>query len=150
MVAAIYVVLTVCLTPISYGGIQFRVAEILMLLCLYKKDYAISLIVGCAVANAFSPYGIIDVLVGTSATIIACLLMILVKKIYIAWLFPAITNGILVGLEITLIDELKPFFSSYGLMMLYVALGEAAVLLVGVFIFKILEKNEGFMEIIKR
>lgn len=149
IVAALYVVLTVCLNPISYGGIQFRIAEMLMLLCIYRKDYAIALIAGCFVANIFSPYGIVDMVFGTLATLIACLLMILVKKIYIAWIFPVLSNGIIVGLEIVILDKMVPFWNSFFVISAGVALGEAVVLIVGVIVFKLLEKNEAVMELIK-
>lgn len=47
LVAALYVALTLALSWISYGEIQFRIAEILVLLCFFRKDYAISMIIGC-------------------------------------------------------------------------------------------------------
>ena len=55
VVSAIYVVLTIALSGLSYGGIQFRVAEALMLLCVFKKEYCVALSVGCLISNMFSP-----------------------------------------------------------------------------------------------
>ncbi|MEG0615185.1 MAG: QueT transporter family protein, partial [Oscillospiraceae bacterium] len=55
MVAAAYFALTVLITPLSYGMVQFRFSEILVLLCFYKKDYCYSMAVGCLLANLFSP-----------------------------------------------------------------------------------------------
>lgn len=37
LVAALYVALTLALSWISYGEIQFRIAEILVLLCFFSK-----------------------------------------------------------------------------------------------------------------
>ena len=45
VVAAVYVVLTLALGFMSYANIQFRIAEAFMLLCFYKQDHGISLIV---------------------------------------------------------------------------------------------------------
>ena len=149
IVTTIYVLLTIVLNPISYGGVQFRVAEALMLLCLYRKDYAISLVMGCLISNVFSPYGIIDMIFGTLATLISCLLMILVKRIYVAWIFPVFVNGIIIGLEIVILDKMIPFWNSFLMMFGFIALGEAVVLIIGVVIFKIMERNETFMDLIK-
>ena len=139
IIAAIYVVLTV-LNPLSYGNIQFRIAEILVFLVLYRKDYVIGLTLGCFIANLFSPTMIWDISFGVAATLIALVLMILVKNIYVASIFPVVVNGLLVGLELYLALEL-PFVISA----LEVAAGEAAVMVVGVIIFKLLERNKGFM-----
>ena len=38
-IAAIYVVVTLITYPISYRGIQFRFAEILMIFAFFRKEY---------------------------------------------------------------------------------------------------------------
>lgn len=145
LVAAAYVALTLSLSFISYGNIQFRVAEMLMLLCFYKKDYGISLTIGCFIANLFSPMLIWDITFGTLATVLAVLLIYISPNIYIASLAPVITNGIIVGFELNKALSL-PFFISC----LEVAAGEfVCVTIVGVTAFKLLEKNEKFMAMIK-
>ena len=80
MILALYVVLTYITYPISYMGIQFRVAEIMVLLVFFRKDYAIGLILGCAVANLPSGIGLIDVLFGTMATALACICIMFCKQ----------------------------------------------------------------------
>ena len=55
LVAALYAALTLALPGLSFPAIQFRFSEILVLLCFYRKDYSISLILGCFIANCFSP-----------------------------------------------------------------------------------------------
>lgn len=145
MVAAVYVALTLSLSFISYGNIQFRVAEMLMLLCFYKKDYGISLTIGCFIANLFSPMLIWDITFGTLATVLAVLLIYISPNIYVASLAPVITNGIIVGFELNKALSM-PFFISC----LEVAAGEfVCVSILGVAVFKLLEKNERFMTIIK-
>lgn len=150
VVAAIYVVLTVVGGDLSYGPIQFRVAEALMLLCFFSKDYILALTLGCLIANIYSTVGPIDTVVGTSATLIAGILIYLFRKedslsrMIICSLFPVVANGFLVGAELNLVLKL-PFWLSVG----EVALGEfVCVTILGVVIFKLLSKNKGFMKLI--
>lgn len=144
MVAAVYVVMTVMLSSISYMGVQFRIAESLTLLCFYKKDYIIPLTLGCAIANLFSPMMAWDLPMGTLATLIALFLVTKCKNIYVASLMPVIINGIIVGLELYLAVDMPLFLS-----MIQVAAGEfVCVTILGVSIFKLLSKNKKFMQII--
>ena len=50
-IAAIYFVVTLICMPLSYGLIQFRVSELLMLLCFFRKDFVIGLTIGCFLSN---------------------------------------------------------------------------------------------------
>ena len=70
IVAAIYVVLTVATSSISFGMLQVRIAEALMLLCFFRRDYIYGLTLGCFISNLFS-FMWIDILVGTAATFLA-------------------------------------------------------------------------------
>lgn len=143
-VAALYVALTYALAFMSYGNIQFRIAEALMLLCFYKKDYGISLTVGCFIANIFSPMMLMDMVFGTLATVLAVLLIYISPNIYVASLAPVLTNAVIVGIELTIAYE-TPFW----LNAVEVAVGEfVCVSIVGVVLFKVLEKNSSFMKLI--
>ncbi|MFA5697747.1 MAG: QueT transporter family protein [Candidatus Izemoplasmatales bacterium] len=155
VVIAIYVGLTFVFFFMAYQSIQFRVAEILVLLCFYKKDYAIPLIIACAISNIFSPLGIVDVVFGTIGTLFAVLGIMLVAHyrkrfrhqwmaLVIASLFPVITNGIFVGLECYFFVGL-PFIETA----LSVAFGEFVVItLFGVLVFTVLSQNKVFMRLI--
>lgn len=151
-VAAIYVVLTIALSGFSYGGIQFRVAEALMLLCVFKKEYCVALSVGCLISNMFSPMPL-DMIIGTFATVVATLPVCFVGRFYnkkplltllVASVFPVISNGVIIGLE------LKYFYGApFWLSLCQVALGElVCVTFVGVILFSVLGKNKQFMRII--
>ena len=74
MIAALYAALTITLAPISYGPIQFRVSEALTLLPWYRAEAVPGLFVGCLVANFFGGYGLVDMICGSMATLIAALL----------------------------------------------------------------------------
>lgn len=143
MVAAIYVALTYALSFMAYGNIQFRIAEALMLLCFYKKDYGIALTVGCFIANIFSPMAP-DMLFGTLATVLAVLLIYISPNLYLASLAPVLTNAAIVGLELTICFK-TPFWLNAA----EVAFGEfVCVSVVGVVVFKVLEKNPAFMKLV--
>lgn len=140
IVAALYAALTLALSFMAYGPVQFRVAEILILLILIDKKYFLGLVLGCAISNAFSPLGMVDIIVGTTATVVALLFMLFVKKILgdnkksliIASLGPVLSNAIFVGAELTIIFKELPFLVNAA----YVALGEFVVVtIVGTIIF---------------
>lgn len=147
VVAAIYVVLTLLGSGLAYGQIQFRISEVLVLLCFFNKDYIISMTIGCFIANLFSTVGLLDTVVGTLATLISVLLIYACRKklnLFLVSLFPVIINGILVGAELKFAAKL-PFFLSMGT----VALGEfVCVSVFGVLLFRYLSENKRFMKLI--
>ena len=73
VVAALYAALTLMGAAVAYGPIQFRFAEVLCILPFFFPYTSIGLFVGCAVANLLSPYGILDIVAGPIATLIAAL-----------------------------------------------------------------------------
>ena len=73
IIAATYAALTIAISPLSYGPIQFRFSEIMVLLCFFNKKHSIGLTLGCLLANIFSPTAVLDVPFGTMATLIACI-----------------------------------------------------------------------------
>lgn len=147
IVAALYFALTLAVAPIAFGQVQFRVSEILVLLCFYNKDYCYSMGLGCLLANFFSPMWTLDVPFGTLATVIAVVLIVVLgKNLLIASLFPVIINGIIVGLELYVAFGGLPLW----MFMASVAFGELVVVtIVGVPVFKLLEKNQTFMKLIR-
>lgn len=148
IIAALYVVLTYALNFISFGEVQFRIAEILMLLCFFNRKYSIALILGCFIANLFSPYGLPDIIFGTLATAVACSLMMLFKGKHL-WLASTMVpiGNIIVGCEIVLVNNIP--WPGAILTILSVFIGEFVVVcLLGVPIFKWLMKNDTFKELI--
>lgn len=144
IVAGLYFILTLVSAPLSYGLIQFRFSEMLMLLCFFRKDYVIGLTIGCVLANIsmsgtmLGGSGWIDMLVGSSATLLAGLIMPYTKRLFISSLIPVITNGIIVGLELRYIFEID----SLGACMGFVALGEfVCISIIGYFLILLLRKT---------
>jgi uncharacterized membrane protein len=143
VIAGLYVALTLLIIPYAYGPIQFRISEILILLCFFRRDYIIGLIVGCFLANFFSLMPLTDIPFGTLATAISVFLISRSKNLYFSIIYPVLFNGLIIGIQLNLVFH-EPLFLS----MLYVALGEFVVLLIGVLIFRVLGKNKAFLELI--
>lgn len=145
MVAAVYGALTWFIAPISYGPVQFRLTEIMVLLAFIDDGYVPGLVLGCIIANLFSSLGITDVVFGSAATLIAVFLVSKTKNLLVSTLWPSIINGIIIGLELKFVSKL-PFFLSAG----EVALGEFVVVtIIGYPIFRVLLKNKKLMDILK-
>lgn len=138
IIAAIYIVLTVGLSFISYSNIQFRISEALLVLVLFRKSAIPGLILGCFIANLFSPLGIPDLIFGTLGTVIAVwgIYMLREKNILVALLPGIVANTILVGLELKIFLNIPFFVGSLG-----VLIGETVVLYtLGVLFFYALKK----------
>lgn len=136
--AAVYVALTVSFAPLSYGMVQVRFSEALMLLCCIAPQYGIALSLGCAVANLFGGFGLLDMIVGTLATILSAVCMGKTKSRFVASFWPVFWNGLLVGAELAFLTDTSPVLCILG-----VAAGEfLSVTVFGVFLFKLLEKTK--------
>ena len=100
MIAALYVTLTVALSPISFGPVQFRVAEALTLLPFFMPEAIPGLFVGCFLSNLAGGFGLIDIIVGSGATLFAAWLTSKMPNIWLAALphrahpFPAHQEGL--------------------------------------------------------
>ncbi|MBQ4109268.1 MAG: QueT transporter family protein [Clostridia bacterium] len=103
LIAALYAVLTLCLAPIGFGIIQFRVSEVLTLLPIFTSAAIPGLAIGCLVSNYIGfiwlgSTGIIDIIFGTIATLLAAICTYRLKnKKFLAPLPPVIFNAIIVG-----------------------------------------------------
>ncbi|MDR2360686.1 MAG: QueT transporter family protein [Oscillospiraceae bacterium] len=107
IVAALYFAFTTLLTPISYGPVQFRVAEALCVLPFLFPETAVGLFVGCALANILGGYGLPDIVFGSLATLIAGILTAKCRIKWLAPLFPVVINAVVVGavLALSLVPE---------------------------------------------
>lgn len=135
LIAALYVALTYLqnlLIPNSASwAIQFRASEALCVLALFTPAAIPGLTVGCLLFNISNAASLpLDFLVGSAATALAVGSMYLTRRITIkgyplaAMLMPAVWNAALVGWELNIYIG-----GGFWLNALYVAIGEAAVLL---------------------
>jgi len=98
MTAAIYVVLTVVFQPISFGAIQFRIAEIMTLMPILSPYAVPGLFVGCLLANWLGGGIWFDVALGSVATLLAAICTRKFReRIPLAAIFPTLFNGLIVG-----------------------------------------------------
>lgn len=143
IVMALYVGLTYISYPIAYGSFQFRISELLVLLCFFNKDYIFAITLGCFFANIGSTLGPWDMLIGTSATFLACLSISFCKHLAVASLLSITINSFIIGSEIYWLLK-QPFWLSVG----EVALGETVVIISSYIICMIIMKKESIQKII--
>lgn len=143
IITALYVALSLAIAPLTFGLVQIRFAEMLVLLCFYNRDYCYSMILGCLLVNLFSPLGWIDVLFGTLSSLIAVVLIRFCPRDYLAFIPPTICT-IAVALEFYFVLN-EPFWLAYGTIMLgeFIAVG-----LIGTPIFMLLSKKQVFLNLI--
>jgi uncharacterized membrane protein len=102
LVAALYAVITYLCGPLSYIGdsLQLRLSEVLTLLVFFSPNYTLGLTLGCLLGNIMSMYGLPDMILGTGATFIACILMIVVrytaKNLLLSAFMPCFINALIV------------------------------------------------------
>lgn len=138
MVAALYAALTLGLAPVSYGAVQVRVSEFMTLFAFYDKGLIPGLTLGCLISNVGSPFGITDMLIGTSATFLGLYFMRFCRSAFLASLMPVFSNGLLIGFELNYMADL-PLLPTMG----YVALGEIiSVTILGNLLLPLFLKNE--------
>lgn len=135
LLAALYAALTYLQNMLLPGSaswaIQFRAAEALCVLALFTPAAIPGLTVGCILFNlSFSGALPLDVPLGGCATLLSTFTMYLLRRVTVkgfpllALLMPALFNAILVGWELAVYIG-----GGFWLNALYVAIGEAAVLL---------------------
>ena len=146
MVGALYAVLTLLSSAfgIAFGPVQFRISEALCVLPFLFPETAWGLFVGCWVSNLISPYGALDMVVGSLATLIAALWTAKCRRKWLSPLPPVVCNAILVGAVLAWQQSgsAETFVPAFALNALSVGLGEAVVCFgLGLLLLNALEKN---------
>lgn len=105
VIAALYVALTLAFGPLPYLGIlQIRPAEALCVLPLFFVESIPALYLGCMLANAFSPFWLYDVFIGSLATLFAAVCTYFIgktvrnekAKLFLGGFFPVLFNAIVI------------------------------------------------------
>ena len=147
LIAAVYVALVLLFKPISFGAIQFRIAEALCILPFFSLSAVPGLALGCLLGNFFSGAAMPDVVFGTLATLLAAILSYRLRDInkWLVCLPPILANAIIV-----------PFVLQYaygvpdGYFFLFATVGIGEILAVGVLGNILLLALEGRKEVIFR
>ena len=146
LTAAAYAVLSYfgSIFGITYGPIQCRFSEALCVLPFFLPETAWGLGVGCLIANLLSPYGLLDLVVGTLATLLAAVWSGRCRSAWTAAVPPVVCNAVIVGAMLAW--ESTGFSAAFAGLFAYnaltVGIGEAAVcFLLGVPLLRALEKR---------
>lgn len=98
LIAAVYAVITILLAPISYGIMQVRISEALTVLPYFTPAAVPGLFMGVVIANFYGGLGILDIVFGSLATLIAAYLSYCLRgKKYLVPLPPIVVNAIIIG-----------------------------------------------------
>lgn len=152
MIAAIYVVITIFLP--SYGPLQLRLTEMFAHLPMFNKKYSIGLILGVAIANIRSEFGIYDIIFGTLHTALSLLIVFfiikendsLMKKMLINTAVFTAMSFILALMVSILTDEIFFFWVNYASF----AASIAIVMLVTIPVIMFLDKQIHFDQTMER
>lgn len=149
VIAALYAIMTVVISPLSYGMVQCRFSESLIMLCAFSPAAIPGLTVGCLVANIFS-FNPIDMICGTTATLLSAVVGYKLRKVKIGgipWLTPlpaVIFNMIIIGLELSIYlpIEGRGFFIGFLIQALSVFIGQViACYIFGVPVYMLINKT---------
>ena len=143
IIIAIYTAISLLMGSLSFSMIQIRIAELLLVLCLYDKKFIIPVTLGCFVTNLIGIINglnplVLDLIVGTLATLISSICVYKFRNIrffdlpLISLFIPVLINGVMVGLELSLYFSMNAF-----MLMIYVGLGElVSVTILGILLYK--------------
>ena len=139
-IAALYAELTIAVAPISYGPVQFRIAEAMTLLPFMLPEAIPGLFIGCLIANLFSGFGLIDVVFGSAATLIAGWITYKMPNLWLAAVPPVLLNALIVGGYLAFITETPMVIT-----MLYIGGSEAIICFaLGIPLCKLLKSSKVF------
>lgn len=132
VIAAVYIVLVVLEMPLpalTYGPIQVRIAEGLVLLPLIDRAAIPGVFIGCFLANLilvfFAPFGMIDVIGGSLVTLLAAYITSKMPNSLMGIIPPVILNALIVSIWVSAGTGVPYWLTAVG-----IAIGE--LLAVGV------------------
>ena len=154
ILAAMYFALThmqnLLLPGSATWAIQCRLSEALCIFALFTPAAIPGLTIGCLLFNlSYAGALPLDFLVGSLATLLACLGMYLTRNLTVmgypllSLTMPALTNAILVGWELTVYLGNTGFtLAAFWINAIYVAIGELIVLFIpGVILYRAIRKR---------
>lgn len=134
---------------LAFGPIQFRLAECLYIVFLDTPAMIPGIVLGCAITNIASPYGVIDIVIGSLASLLAAFLAYRLRHIrlhdipILSMLFPVICNALIVGAEIAFMqNNEKVSFFFFITTAAEIAVSEIVTMVLGLFIKKIIDRTE--------
>ena len=156
LIAAAYTALSVALSPMSFGAVQVRASEALCLLPVICASSVYGVTLGCmltnivGIATGASILGVMDVVLGTLATLCAAIMTRALRNVrfgnipFLSSLPPVLFNGVVVGAELAYVmapnSKFLPTFISCAAS---VAVGEfLSCSVLGLILLRALESNK--------
>lgn len=154
-VAALYALMSYFgnLFGLTFGVVQFRFAEALCVLPYFFPAAVPGLFVGCFLANLLSPFGPLDLVVGSLSTLLAALWTARMPRRWLAPLPPVLCNGVLVGfaIAVTQVESASALPAAWFYNAATVGLGELGVCCVlGLLLLAVLPGIPYFRDMIPR
>ena len=148
--AALYTAVTLLTASFAFGPVQFRIAEAISVLCCFAPHMTVGVTLGCFLSNLFSTVSALDMVVGTAATLLACLLMTRCRRAATMVLPNILCNAVLIGVMLAYILTPGAFWQGFLINGLQVALGEAAVMvLLGAPLYLFVARSKRLQNLIK-
>ena len=119
-IAALYAVVTIIFQPISYGLVQVRISEALTLLPFLWIEAVPGVFIGCLLANIWGGSGLLDIILGSAATLAAAILTRYAPNKFLAAAPPVLVNALVVGVYLSYLLNAPMFLSIF-----YVGCGQA-------------------------
>lgn len=146
IIMALYLALTILVSPVASGAIQFRISESLNHLVVFNRKYLWGIFGGVVIYNAFFGMGWLDVVFGGGQTLLALALTAALQNIVKNTKVRLALNVIffsasmfLIALMLNLTLQL-PFWPTYG----WTALSEAIIMTVSAPIMYYIDKRLDF------
>ena len=152
MIAAVYTVVCLVLTPVTYGSGRVRIAEALTMLPLIYAPSIWGVTLGCFLTNligammATNPTGFLDAIIGTLATFLAAYgtYYFREKKLknipLLSILCPIVLNFIFVGAELAYLFNPENLMVGFLIQGTSVAIGEAISVILGYVLMEPMKK----------
>lgn len=133
LIAALYAVLTIVLSPISFGPLQFRASNLLVGLMFYDIDYCFGLALGVFLGNLASPFGPLDWAIMPFVTLIGTMSAYVTRRYwYIGIILWATITSIGVAIFPLGMGAQLPFLVTFP----YILVSQLIVGTLGYFIFR--------------
>ncbi len=148
LIAAVYTAISLIFQPLNFGPLQLRASEAVSVLVLYTPAAPWGLFLGCVITNIFSPYGLLDAVAGSLATLTAALIAQRIKNRHLAMLPFVLVNAAVVSFVICFTSATMQL---YFINFLYLALSESiSVYILGEGIVRLIDKEPKIKEFLER
>lgn len=163
MIAAIYTVMGLVMSPITFGAVQARVSEALTLLPVFGFANVTGVTIGCFLTNLIGFFtganilGYLDIIFGTLATLVSAILSYLFRNIrfnglpVLSAIPPIILNAVVVGWELCIVVNSGFNTTVFIAQAVSVAIGQIISCLgLGLALVKFIDNNPQLKEIIEK